>query len=92
MQTIWKFELTTTDEQTIEIPLGAEFLTVQVQNNNPCIWALVDPSQPTEKRHIEIYGTGHRIHTDIGVERKYIGTYQLNGGSLVFHVFEYLGV
>lgn len=37
-------------------------------------------------RHFRIKGTGHAAD-DIG---DYIGTFQLNGGSLVFHLFEAL--
>jgi hypothetical protein len=33
-------------------------------------------------------GTGHPVPVGMGVDRKYISTYQLSGGSLVFHVFE----
>jgi len=91
-KTIWKFELETTDNQTIEMPVNAEILTVQTQNEIPCIWALVDPTETKEKRFIEVFGTGHDIHYDMGVSRNYLGTYQLHGGSLVFHVFEYTGV
>jgi len=85
---IWKFELETTDHQILKMPLGAEILTVQMQNDTPCLWALVEPSQEKERRFIEIFGTGHPLGYDMGVDRKYISTYQLHGGSLVFHVFE----
>ena len=88
-KTIWKFELEIADKQTIEMPVNAEILTVQTQNEIPCLWALVDPDDPKEDRVIKIFGTGHPIVYDAGVDRKYIGTYQLRGGSLVFHVFEY---
>jgi len=91
-KTILKFELETTDNQIIEMPVNAEILTVQTQNEVPCIWALVDPTKPKEKRFIEVFGTGHDVHYDMGVGRNYLGTYQLHGGSLVFHVFEYNGV
>lgn len=91
-KTIWKFELITTDKQTIEMPIGAEILTVQTQNETPCLWALCDPTVQKEMRSFEVFGTGHPVRYDMGVDRAYIGTYQLQGGSLVFHVFEYTGV
>ena len=90
MKTIYKFKLQTTDEQQILMPEGAEILTVQLQDGEPQLWALVDTDQPKTKRYIEIFGTGNPI-TGIG-PRKYIATYQLRGGALVFHVFEYLGL
>ena len=70
------------------MPKGAEILTVQSQHDVPQLWALVDPTQPTEERCIEIFGTGHPIRYDMGVERKYIGTFQVDGGQYVFHAFE----
>ena len=83
----FKFELETKDNQTIEISVNAEILTVQTQNETPCIWALVGPIETKEKRFIEVFGTGHDVQYDMGVSRNYLGTYQLHGGSLVFHVF-----
>jgi hypothetical protein len=82
--TIWKFPLETTDRCTIMMPVG-RILTVQAQRGTPCIWALVDSDTPLEPRTFAIYGTGHAIE---GVTEHYIGTYQMLGGSLVFHVFE----
>lgn len=87
MKTIWKFELETTDRQKVEMPIGAKILTVQTQNETPCLWALVNPERKERKeRYFEVFGTGHKIPLDLS--REYIGTYQLKGGSLVFHVFE----
>lgn len=88
MKTIWKFELTL--HGAIEMPDGANILTVQEQRGVPCIWAEVDTNAPMVKRHFDIYGTGHEMKVDMGVERKYIGTFQIQGGALVFHVFERL--
>jgi len=82
---IWKYPLEP-DQASIYLPVGAEILCVQVQGSEPCLWALVDPAtSDKETRHIGIYGTGHRIEGDPG---RYIGTFQLNGGTLVFHVFD----
>ena len=92
-KTIWKYQLETIDNQSIEIPINAKILTVQMQENIPCLWALVDPSAGKEIRHVEIFGTGHPISYDHPGERNYIGSYQLislDGECLVFHVFEKL--
>jgi len=91
-KTIWKFELETTDNQTIEMPVDAQMLTVQTQMGKPCIWALVDPTGEKENRFIETFGTGHKIPYEIGVSREYLGSYQMHVGVLVFHVFEYTGI
>jgi hypothetical protein len=87
MKTIWKYKLNIVSDQRISMPVASEILTVQVQDEDPYLWALVDMDSLTEFRDIEIFGTGHpidSIHT-----RKYIGTFQLNG--FVGHVFEYTG-
>jgi len=87
MISIWKFALQTIDKQEIKMPVGAEILTVDIQNGKPCLWARVDTEELIETRQIAIHGTGHELP---GSTRKYIGTYQLAGGTLIFHVFESL--
>lgn len=87
---IYKYPLETIDVQKISMPFDAEILTIQVQNKVPCIWALVNEYSIKEIRIFEIFGTGNPIPEN--VNRKYIGTYQLNEGQLVFHCFEFLGL
>jgi hypothetical protein len=93
MKAIWKFstiEQGFADNFSIFMPKGAEILTIQTdeKNNHPSIWALVDPDQEKEERFFELFGTGHQIHEDMGIERKYIGTYQYQRGEFVGHIFE----
>ena len=89
-KSIWKFQLETTDYQKISMPKNAQILTVQIQNETPCIWAICNADAEKEDREFEILGTGHPYRDDIwmGKEHSYIGTYQLHSGSLVFHLFE----
>jgi hypothetical protein len=87
---IWKFPLKVTDVQDIRMPQGANILCVQAQFDSPCIWALCDENAPTKNRTIYIYGTGHEVlekHVH-DCSETYIGTFQLFGGTAVFHVFE----
>jgi hypothetical protein len=86
VKTIWKYQIKTTDLQSIEMPEGAEVLCVQLQAGSPCLWVLVDPRQPSVARQFRVHGTGHPVES-VG---RYVGTYQLHGGALVFHVFEAL--
>ena len=96
MKTIWKFSTlidgSFSDKFTIMMPKSAEILCVQTdqKNNHPTIWALVDPEAEEEERDFELYGTGHQISFDMGVERKYIGSYQYQRGEFVGHIFERL--
>jgi hypothetical protein len=90
---IYKYPLLITGIQMVELPVGAEILTVQTQNESPCLWALVDHNEIEKKKVlIEMFGTGHDVQYGMGASRKYISTFQLKGGSLVFHAFEYTGV
>ena len=91
-QTIWKFETPFEEIFTLEMPKGAEILSVHrdEKTNIPCILALVYPENEKEKRTFELFGTGQSIHTDMGISRKYVGTYQYQRGEFVGHVFERL--
>lgn len=80
------------DRLKVEMPKGAKVLTAQLQHGEICVWAEVQPDAPTEQRHFEVFGTGHPMHEDMGTSREYINTVQLEGGALVFHVYEYTGV
>lgn len=84
---IWKFELTP-DNNLYEMPKGAKILCVQTQNEKPMVWALVDPDAEKEKRELIIIPTGAELFSNMADNMLYIGTFQVGGGSLVFHVFE----
>ena len=100
MKKIYKYKLETTLTQEVEMPRGAQVLCIQTQDEIPCIWALVDPTENTTSRTFEIFGTGWDVptnslfdHDGLGPEsiedrRRYVGTYQLRKGELVFHCFE----
>ena len=81
--TIWKWLLL--PETTIYMPIGAKLLTVQLQHGEPQLWAMVDAGAPKEVRTFRTYGTGHDLPDEPG---QYVGTFQMLGGNLAFHVFE----
>ncbi len=85
MRTIWKFELEITDEQKISMPKNAKILSVQAQHDRPCVWAIVDDKEILEDRFFIIHGAGHPCN---GGFSKFIGTFQVHSGRLVFHLFE----
>jgi hypothetical protein len=72
----------------LTLPSGAEILTVQVQRGEPQLWALVDPDAPPVSRGLIVVGTGQQFSVDKPL--KYIATFQLEQGALVFHAFEVL--
>lgn len=84
---IWKYVLQMEDEQTIKMPKGAKVLSVQMQNDEICVWALVDPAAELENKAFWIIGTGNPFYLDMNFA-KYIGTVQQLGGRLVWHIFE----
>ncbi len=86
MKTIWKYTLEIIVDQVLELPYKSEILTVQMQHGSPQLWAIVTPELPKEKRHIRIHGTGHQMSSVDNL--KYISTFQMENGSLIFHVFE----
>lgn len=83
MLTIHKYQLEEL-EQTIEIPNGFKILSLQVQNDIPCMWVEVNTENHKVMIHVITVGTGHPLpHTDV----VYVGTYQRFNGSLVLHVY-----
>ena len=91
MKTIWKFTLQP-DNLIMRMPLDAKILHVDEQHGSICLWAEVDDKQPREKRVFEICGTGHEMIEQMGISREYIGTAKMQGGTFIFHVYEYTGI
>lgn len=86
MKTIWKVEIKPWDRVSVELPEGADILTVQLQNGLPHIWALVDDQKEIKMVEIYVFGTGQLVPNHVTLE-DYIGTYQMNDGKLVYHLF-----
>ncbi len=88
MKTIHKFRVQE-DEQGrfgLRLPRGATVLTVQEQYGKAQLWALIDTDEEClEDRTFCIHPTGHEVPENPG---EYIGTFQMLGGMLVFHLFE----
>jgi len=84
---IWKWTLSVLDVQTVQMPKGAQVLSVQVQDGEPQLWAMVDEQAPTEPRTFATYGTGHPL-PDVANHGRFVSTYQMHSGRLVFHVFD----
>lgn len=80
---IWKYVLQ--PEIELSMPVGAQVLSVREQGEEICLWALVTPDAPKETRRFVSFGTGHDVPA---VPLQFHGTAHLQGGSLVFHVFE----
>lgn len=84
LQRVYKYKLTLDDWVSIAMPEGAVPLFVDVQLGSPYIWARVAIDAPPVIHHFRIAGTGHDLGSNVG---RYIGTFLLADGALVFHVF-----
>jgi hypothetical protein len=89
MKSVYKYDLEVTDKQVIKLPKFSDILSIQVQNGKPRLWVMIDKEE-TEivDRVLYTYGTGHDIDEKDENPLFFHGTYQLDGGTLVFHVFE----
>jgi hypothetical protein len=68
------------------MPEGARPLSVQVQDEKACLWAIVDETSSIVRQHFAVVGTGHDLPANVA-EWVFLDTFQTRGG-FVFHVFE----
>lgn len=87
MKAVWKFHLPTEDRVVARMPEGAQILSAQIQHGELYVWAVCDSDAPRLQRSFRIIGTGHEIDFDLDRAR-YINTFQLHDGALVFHIYE----
>lgn len=87
---IYKHELTTNEINHIIMRVDAQILTVQTQQEKPCIWVRCNLSNDRGQRKIYVFPTGDLSSIDDAYEKTlvYIGTFQLMDGRLVYHVFD----
>lgn len=88
MRTIHKYTIPFTDDFTIQLPDGAQPLRAMVQVGQPHLWAIVDPDRKKYPRHFRLIGTGHPIAEEDFSYLDFVDTIMLEGGALVFHLFE----
>jgi hypothetical protein len=87
---IWKWEIPIQSSYTLRLPEGAKILSVQLQRESCCLWALCSPGAEMVSREIAIYGTGMAVNIPTGRCPVHISTFQTPGGAIVFHAFELL--
>lgn len=64
----------------------ARILSVQMQHGECQLWAIVDKDAPRVTRRIEVLPTGAVVENE--ADLAFLGTVQVDGGGLIFHVFE----
>jgi hypothetical protein len=87
MTQIWKYEIKTM-ETTHNLPMGAKFLSLAEQKGKVCLWFLVDENNHMEQRLFALFGTEELIPSFVKME--YLGMVLVEGGRVVWHVFEVL--
>lgn len=71
------------------LPMGAVVLSAREQGDTVCLWYRCDPTRTTvDMRTFHVFATGQPIPSYFFERLQFIGTAHLNGGALVFHVFE----
>lgn len=87
MKRIYKYPLPAGRLYTndLRMPAGARILSVQVQHQVVCLWAVVDPEAEVTTRRLLVRDTGDSCE---GLSETFIGTFQLEGGNTVGHVFD----
>jgi len=84
-QQVWKFEIPECDAFNINAPGEIKWLDAQVEHGIPFVWGVVSTDSPPISHVLFLRGTGHPF---TGQEGDHIGSFQLDNGALVFHLFE----
>lgn len=92
MKTVYKYNLQP-GKNLIPMPSGAEFVSVDTQNNQAYIWMYVDTMCNTEFRNFLVIGTGHNAKDHFlgsikQSDLKPLGSFSAENNALRFHVFE----
>jgi|GEM_PF-3949743 len=89
----WTVERGTKRHFTLEMPENPQIMTCQVQTQvidgreqeTLVVWAFVNPTARKENVRFQVVDTG--LTTDGLLDWAYVGTFQLNGGDYVGHLF-----
>jgi len=73
------------DLHVLELPRDAQFLKVGMQDNYVMLWALVDPTMPSERFEFRLKGTGHYAGDIIGNGFKFLDTVFMR--QFVWHIW-----
>ena len=81
---VWKFSLGAV-QHSVQMPRGAEILTVAEQDGNITLWAAVDPEEELVFRNLTVLSTGRSCGEEV-FNLPFLGTVFL--GVYVFHIFD----
>jgi hypothetical protein len=81
---ILKYALPFQADTFLDMPEGAEVLTVQVHEGQPILYVLVDPTNEVRRVRFTMVLTGKPFDA---THAFYVGTFQIMNAGLVFHLF-----
>ena len=82
MNTIHRYTIRIADEQSVEMPEGAQIIHAgEAPNGDLSVWAKVDTTKPLEWRRLAMRGTGHPLPEDA----EWVATFR--NGHFMWHVF-----
>jgi len=84
---IYKCEIPIEKKFTLNLPESAKVLKVDTQFGKPQMWILHNQSHTLIRRHFALITTGEEFDY-IGRKLFYIGTFMLDDGMFVGHIFE----
>lgn len=89
MKKIFKYTIPVGNTVIVEMPEGAEILSVGNQSEEIQAWAMVNnsPNVDMESRKFRVFGTVHELPDDTS-ELLFLGTVLLFDRRVAFHVFE----
>lgn len=82
---IWKYTFYQIGITTVEVPRGAEILSVASQRDVITMWYKCDPKAPKQERFFKMVPTGYECELDGWICR---GIAMTHGGQFVYHIFE----
>ena len=88
MRTIYKYKLTITDKQVIDMPLTGLLHSIQFQGDELYAWVEVDTEYLKGKRTFWIVGTGHPLPK---VEGHLMFRQTIQTPPFVWHIYEEQG-
>lgn len=86
MKQVLKFKLPLARTSYVPMPDGAIIIKVGVQGRDICIWALCGTQEAKHARKFHVLGTGHDY--EWSANHVHLGTVFMEGGALVWHIFE----
>lgn len=89
-KTIWKYPLEAGVINDVQLPGGAQILSIAEQFGALHMWVEVDRTNSPSWHKVAVIGTGWANPEIPGFVRKFVGTALLAGGSLVWHVFHFV--